>query len=213
MKKISRLQYITTSAILARQACEAGVDWIQLRLKNTTYEAYKAIALEVQEVCKQYNATFIINDNVSLALDIGASGVHIGKTDMPPAKARALLGNDFILGCTANTLEDMIALSQGPADYIGLGPYRFTTTKENLSPIIGLEGYRRLFEQLKEQNISVPPVVGIGGIQRADVVPLLNTGLHGIAVSGAISAAGSVTEAAAALVTVCREHINAYAVV
>ena len=196
MKQISKLHYITTSAQLAEQACKAGVNWVQLRLKNLTYDAYKGLALDVQSVCQQYNATFIINDNVSLALDIGADGVHIGKEDMPPSKARAILGNDFIIGCTANTIEDIILLSQGPADYIGLGPYRFTATKEKLSPIIGLDGYQAIFSLLKHIPATIPPVIGIGGIQQEDMDTLLASALHGVAVSGAISNASSVTEAA-----------------
>ncbi len=81
MKAISKLHYITTNASMAEQACAGGVDWIQLRLKNVSYDEYKTVALEVQAVCKKYNATFIINDNIKLALDLGADGVHVGKED------------------------------------------------------------------------------------------------------------------------------------
>ncbi|PZF71466.1 thiamine phosphate synthase [Taibaiella soli] len=187
MKKISRLQYITTDASLAEKACIGGAKWIQLRLKNVNYEAYLETAKEVQLVCEQYNAIFIVNDNVSLALETGAHGVHLGKEDMPPAKARDLLGDDFIIGSTANTIEDIIRLSKEPINYIGLGPFRFTKTKENLSPVIGLEGYEAIFAALNKQNIQHPPIVGIGGIETDDIAALLQTGLYGIAVSGIIS--------------------------
>ncbi|WP_070415554.1 thiamine phosphate synthase [Asinibacterium sp. OR53] len=206
MKQISKLQYITTSADLARMACEAGVDWIQLRLKNITYEAYKTTALDVLAVCREHQAKLIINDNVSLALDIGADGVHIGKEDMPLSKARAILGNDYIIGCTANTLEDLRKIAKGPADYIGLGPYRFTTTKEKLSPVLGLQGYHTLFEQLIQEGLVIPPVVGIGGICAEDVPLLLETGLHGVAVSAAISQAPKVKKVARAFVELCNHH-------
>jgi len=205
MKQISKLHYITTSAQLTEQACKGGVNWIQLRLKDIDYAAHKAIALEVQKVCKQYGATFIINDNVALALDIQADGVHIGKEDMPAAEARALLGNDFIIGSTSNTLDDIIRLSQEPVDYIGLGPFRFTVTKQKLSPVLGWEGYRNIFNQLKSMAITVPPVVGIGGVDKADVPALLATGLQGLAISGAISNAPNVTGAAIAFVGLCNE--------
>lgn len=187
MKNISRLQYITTSASLAEKACMGGARWIQLRLKNVNYEEYLETAKEVQQICKEYNAVLIVNDNVSLALETGATGVHLGKEDMPPAKARELLGEDFIIGSTANTVEDIIRLSKEPINYIGLGPFRFTKTKENLSPVIGLNGYEEIFEALHKQNIQHPPIVGIGGIEPDDIAGLMQTGLHGIAVSGVIA--------------------------
>lgn len=199
MSVISKLHYITTSPILAEQACLGGVDWIQLRLKNVTYADYYAIAAEVKAVCKQYGATFIINDNAALALDINADGVHLGKKDMSPDVARKLIGSNFIIGATANTIEDVVRLSAMPIDYIGLGPYRFTNTKENLSPILGLEGYTHIFDTLAAHNTTTPPVIGIGGVTGGDISHLLATGLYGIAVSGAISAAADVTGAAIAL--------------
>jgi thiamine-phosphate pyrophosphorylase len=196
MKKVSRLHYITTTPLLAEQACSGGVDWVQLRLKNISYEAYREIALEAQAICKQYNATFIINDNVQLALEIGADGVHIGKEDMRPEEARALLGEGFIIGCTANTADDVIQLSAMPIDYIGLGPFRFTNTKEKLSPVMGLEGYKKVFASVQETSRDIPPVIAIGGITENDIAELMTTGVYGIAVSGAISNAADVSKAA-----------------
>lgn len=187
---------ICTDADTAAQACAGGVDWIQLRLKNVDYDQYKQVALQVQQVCRKYNATFIINDNVALAKDINADGVHIGKDDMHPAEARKLLGDDIIIGCTANTAEDIIRLSDLGIEYIGLGPFRFTTTKEKLSPVLGLDGYNGIFEYLVERNLDYPPIVGIGGVTEDDVPSLLATGLHGIAVSGAIAKARDITATA-----------------
>ncbi|MDE3235793.1 MAG: thiamine phosphate synthase [Bacteroidota bacterium] len=200
---MEKLQFITTTAALAEEACKGGVRWVQLRLKNVDYNTYKTEALQVQEVCRQYGATFIIDDNVELAADIKADGVHIGKEDMPLKEARELLGNHFIIGCTCNTLEDVISIAHGPADYIGLGPYRFTTTKQKLSPILGLEGYQNIFNALQQKGITVPPVIGIGGIEAADVPALLQTGLRGVAVSGAISNEKDIRLAAQQFVSLC----------
>lgn len=196
MKNISKLHYITTDPHHAEQACKGGVSWVQLRLKNVPYDTYYSVARQVQQVCKKYNATFIINDNVHLALDIKADGVHIGKDDMPPAEARQLLGDNFIIGCTANTLEDIIRLASQPIDYIGLGPYRFTTTKEKLSPVLGLEGYRSIRQQLQQARITCPPIIAIGGILSYDIPLLFNAGANGIAVSGAIHNAGDIAATA-----------------
>ena len=197
MKSISRLQFITTNARLAELACIGGVDWIQLRLKNVSYDEFKAIAMEVQGVCIQYNATFIINDNVKLAFDIDADGVHVGKEDpLLPEDIKEIAARNCIIGCTANTIEDIIHLSGKPVSYIGLGPFRFTATKQNLSPLLGIDGYKNIFTQLAEKEITAPPVIGIGGITHDDVPSLLSTGLYGIAVSGAISNATDVSAAA-----------------
>jgi thiamine-phosphate pyrophosphorylase len=206
MKQISKLHYITTGPQLAEKACRGGIDWIQLRVKEIPYNDYRAVAREVQAVCAVYSCTFIINDNVELALELQADGVHIGREDMPPAAARDLLQGDFIIGATANTLEDIIRLSGQPVDYIGLGPYRFTSTKKKLSPILGAEGYTAIFTQLQAMAIPVPPVVGIGGITEADMAVLAATGLHGVAVSGSISAAPLVPEKAGAFRTLCEQH-------
>lgn len=187
MKQISKLQYITTSTIQTEQACDVGVDWVQLRLKNISFEEYKAIAIQVQAVCKRYGAKLIINDNVYVAMAIHADGVHLGKEDMSYAEARLLLGDDYIIGGSTNTIDDIIQLSQEPIDYLGLGPFRFTSTKEKLNPIVGLEGYQQIVNELKNKSVSVPPLVGIGGIEEQDVADILSAGLYGIAVSGAIS--------------------------
>ncbi len=200
MRQISKLQYITTSPELAEQACKGGVDWIQLRLKNIAYDDYKAVALETLAVCRAYDATLIINDNIELALAIDADGVHVGKTDPLPVDCVAELHKrGGILGCTANTIDDIQSIVERNASYIGLGPFRFTTTKQNLSPVLGIEGYRQIFDRLNELSISYPPIVGIGGIVADDIADLMKTGLHGVAVSGAITNAADVVAAAKSL--------------
>ena len=190
---ISSFHYIVTQPEQAAVACSAGADWIQLRLKNKPYEDWKAIAQETQAVCQASGARLIINDNPHLAGEIGADGVHLGKEDMPLAQARKLVGSEVIIGGTANTLEDIVQHYQSGADYIGLGPYRFTTTKEKLSPILGLAGYKGIMEALQQQGISIP-IIAIGGITQPDVPLLRQVGVHGIAVSSAVSAAADPAE-------------------
>jgi thiamine-phosphate pyrophosphorylase len=192
---ISNLHYITTTAQAAELACRGGVRWVQLRVKNLPAAEWRQRALEVQAVCRRHGATLIINDNPALALAIGADGVHLGQQDMPPAEARALLGPGFIIGGTANTFADIERLAAAGVDYIGLGPFRFTTTKEKLSPILGLVGYAELLAQCRAAGLAVP-IVGIGGVALADVAALLATGLHGVAVSGAIGRAAEPAAAA-----------------
>jgi thiamine-phosphate pyrophosphorylase len=197
MKTISKLQFITTNATAAELACKGGVDWIQLRLKNVSYEEYRNEALKVQEVCKKYGATLIINDLPKLAMDIKADGVHVGKDDiLTQEDIDALLEGGYIIGCTTNTIEDILHFVGKPVNYLGLGPFRFTKTKNNLSPVLGIEGYKKIFSALKQGFADHPPIVAIGGITVADVPELFTTGIHSIAVSGAISNAEDVTVAA-----------------
>jgi thiamine-phosphate pyrophosphorylase len=113
--------------------------------------------------------------------------VHLGKSDMTPVDARQLLGFDFIIGGTANTFEDLMHLIENGVDYIGLGPFRFTTTKKKLSPTLGLEGYQSIFKKMEEADIHFP-IVAIGGILEADIPTLKSKGVQGIALAGAIVA-------------------------
>jgi thiamine-phosphate pyrophosphorylase len=198
--KISNLHYITTTAHAAELACRGGVRWVQLRVKNLSAAAWQQRALDVQAVCRHHGATLIINDNPALALALGADGVHLGKQDMNPAEARALLGPGFIIGGTANTFADIEGLVAAGVDYIGLGPFRFTATKEKLSPILGLVGYTEIMAQYRAAGFTTP-IVGIGGVELADIPALRAAGLHGVAVSGAIGSAADPTDAARLFVT------------
>ncbi len=193
--KISNLHYITTDAQAAELACRGGVRWVQLRVKNLPAAEWRQRALDVQAVCRHHGATLIINDNPALAREIGADGVHLGQQDMPPAEARALLGSKFLIGGTANTFADIEGLVAAGVDYVGLGPFRFTVTKEKLSPILGLAGYAEILGQCRAADFAVP-IIGIGGVGLADVAALLATGLHGVAVSGAIGSAANPAAAA-----------------
>ena len=166
-------------------ALEGGCRWIQLRMKDATDDEVRPIAIKAQQLCRQYHATFIIDDRVALVRELGADGVHLGKNDMPIREARQLLGPDFIIGGTANTFEDAKAHYEASADYIGCGPFRFTTTKKKLAPVLGLEGYRSIIHQIREAGIDIP-VVAIGGITKADIPAILQTGITGIALSGTV---------------------------
>ena len=176
-----------------REALAGGCKWIQLRMKGATDEEVRPIALKVKEWCKEQNATFLIDDRVQLVKELQIDGVHLGKNDMPIAEARKILGDDFIIGGTANTFEDIKAHYEAGADYIGCGPFRFTTTKQKLSPILGADGYRRIVSQMKLHHITIP-IVAIGGILSSDIPDVMATGVSGIAVSGAILNADSPVE-------------------
>ena len=171
-------------------ALEGGCKWIQLRMKETSTEEIIPIAKEAKAMCHKYGATFIIDDHVELVKQIEADGVHLGKNDMPIPEARKLLGRNYIIGGTANSFEDVQKHYENGADYIGCGPFRFTTTKKNLSPVLGLEGYQRIVSQMKEAGINLP-LVAIGGITRDDLPSLMQTGITGIALSGSILRAES----------------------
>ena len=170
----------------ARIALEGGCRWVQLRMKEASEELLEETALAVQRMCREHGATFIIDDNVALVKRIGADGVHLGKNDMPIAEARKILGNDLIIGSTVNTFEDIAnTLHTAPPDYFGCGPYRYTTTKQNLAPTLGVEGYRAIVEQMRKHNISIP-IVAIGGIGKEDIPAIMACGVSGIALSGSI---------------------------
>lgn len=166
-------------------ALKGGCRWVQLRMKDASDEEFIATAEKVRRMCSEYNATFIIDDRVKLVKAVGADGVHLGKNDMPVDEARKILGNEYIIGGTANTIDDVERLYLAGADYIGCGPFRFTTTKKNLSPMLGAEGYKKITCGMRQRGIALP-IVAIGGIMPQDVQGIMDTGVSGIAVSGAV---------------------------
>lgn len=169
----------------AKLALQGGCRWIQLRMKDAIEIDFLRAAKKIRRLCDEYHATFILDDHVEWVGLTGADGVHLGKNDMPVDEARKMLGRNKIIGGTANTFEDVERLSRQEADYIGCGPFRFTTTKKNLSPVLGLEGYRDITAQMKDHDIQLP-IVAIGGILHQDIPAIMQTGVTGIAVSGAI---------------------------
>ena len=166
-----------TEAVLS----QGRADIVQLRMKNAPKSLLLSTAREIQVLCRNYGVPLIINDNVEVARAIGADGVHLGKEDMSPTLARELLGDAVLIGRTCNTREDLRAALAQPIDYVGVGPFRFTQTKERLAPILGIEGYRDL--HLADYPL---PAYAIGGI-RPDEAPLFDAlGIYGIAMSGAL---------------------------
>ena len=188
-----------------RIALEGGCRWIQLRMKEVSPEEIIPIAKEAMAMCRKYGATFIIDDHVELVKLLGADGVHLGKNDMPISEARRILGKDFIIGGTANTFEDVRMHAEAGADYIGCGPFRFTTTKKNLSPVLGLEGYTDIVSKMKSEGINLP-IVAIGGITKEDIPSLMKTGITGIAISGSVLRAENPIEEMKTIITICHSE-------
>ncbi|MCD0475929.1 thiamine phosphate synthase [Flavobacterium sp. EDS] len=188
----NKLQYISQGNTIEEQlyniheALDNGCDWIQMRFKNQSVKNSFALAEAVKFLCEEYLANFIVNDNVYLAQQIAADGVHLGLSDTKIEEARAVLGNTKIIGGTANTFEDILNHIQNGCDYVGLGPLRFTKTKEKLSPILGFEGYYEILQKLKANHLEIP-IYAIGGIIIDDIDKLIETGIYGVAVSGVIT--------------------------
>lgn len=179
----NRLQYITASYEHMQSALDAGCTWVQLRCKDIAERDYCTLAIRSKLLCERYKAILIVNDSVAVTQYAGADGVHLGLEDESIHIARSILGPDKIIGGTANTLAHLQQRIVEGCNYIGLGPFRFTTTKQRLSPILGLEGYQSLLAAMDRPL----PVYAIGGIQVEDVPALLDAGVYGVAVSGGIT--------------------------
>ena len=190
-----------------RMALEGGCRWVQLRMKEASEEEFLAAAREAAALCRDYQATLILDDRVEMVKPVGANGVHLGRNDMPVDKARQLLGADCVIGGTANTIEDVRRLHRQGADYIGCGPYRFTTTKQRLAPVLGLEGYRAIVQAMEAEGIRLP-FVAIGGITRTDIQPLMQTGISGVAISGGILAAANPVEETREIIRLLEQSIQ-----
>lgn len=190
---MEKLQYISQGSTKEEQelniykALDAGVKWIQVRWKNASELELIGLCEKAQLLCADYKAICIINDHVKLAKDINADGVHLGLNDCSILEARHILGTDKIIGGTANTLEDVLQRMSEPCNYIGLGPLRFTSTKEKLSPILGFEGYQHLIQYLEERSFDLPKIFAIGGVRLDDIELLQQIGIYGVAVSGQIT--------------------------
>jgi thiamine-phosphate pyrophosphorylase len=188
----SKIHYISQGTTALQQlnaiksALDAGCNWVQLRYKNRREHEVLKLAQQVKKVIENYNCTYIINDYTHIAKAVDADGIHLGLDDMAVHQAREIIGLDKIIGGTANTLAHVMQRYKEECSYIGLGPYRFTTTKEKLSPILGLEGYTYIMQKLKELYIATP-IYAIGGIEEYDLPPILQTGIYGVAVSGLIT--------------------------
>ncbi len=162
-----------------KKACVSGAELVQLRLKNLDEATLLKTAEIAREITANYHTRLIINDHYKIAKAVKADGVHLGKNDTCPRVAKKHLYPWQLVGGTANSLQDCQDLIEKKVAYIGLGPFRFTATKNNLSPILGLNGYASLLNSLKTKT----PIIAIGGITINDVPEILGTGVYGIAVS------------------------------
>ena len=164
----------------ARQAAQAGVTCVQLRAPNWSTQALVDCGLKLKRVLSPYGVPLIVNNDVKAAEIIGASGVHVGQSDMNPRKARALLGKDAVIGLSITRYEEIGTLDPTVVDYAGVGPVYATSTKKDAAPAMGPDVLRRIIE-----NLSVP-VVAIGGIGVAQAPEMRGAGARGIAVVSAI---------------------------
>lgn len=200
MKYIEKFQYITrdiphlTHIEQVQNACEAGAKWIQYRClsKNDTELLYDINA--IAEICDDWGTTLIVTNHIHLNGKADVQGFHIENIDADFTTLRKQVGDDITLGGSANTLENLIRLANESVDYAGFGPFAITETKPNDYPLLGIEGYVSAMIQLNDLNIEMP-VLAVGGIKIYDVEALMQTGIYGIAVSGAINFAEDFIEA------------------
>lgn len=190
---MEKLQYISQGntqqeqELCIRKALDNGIKWVQVRWKNAPENELISLCEVSKQLCLEYQSVCIINDHVQIAKEIDADGVHLGLNDSSIEEARLILGENKIIGGTANTLSDVIQRIRESCDYIGLGPLRFTTTKEKLSPVLGFEGYQNIIDGLREKSIDVPKIFAIGSVSLEDILPLQESGIYGVAVSGLIT--------------------------
>ena len=183
------------------QAMKGGVTFIQLREKKLSYDEFLSEARQIKKITDAYKVPFVINDNVKVAIASGADGVHIGQGDMPVAKARKMIGNEKILGVSAQTVAQAIKAEQDGADYLGVGAVFSTSTK--------LDADALSLETLSDicKNVSIP-VVAIGGINENNILQLSGTGIDGVAVVSAIFAKDDITQASLELLTLSKQIVK-----
>ena len=192
----------------AEAVLRGGCRWVQLRMKDASDEEFLSAGRKLAELCRSFGARLILDDRVRLVEELGADGVHVGKNDMPVDEVHRLLGPGRIVGATANSFADIEAAAARGADYIGLGPFRFTSTKQKLSPILGLEGYRSVMSACRDAGI-VLPVVAIGGITAEDIPGIMAAGVHGIAVSGGLLRAEDTSAETCRMLDMLQEYADA----
>jgi thiamine-phosphate pyrophosphorylase len=196
-----RLQFLTLDASplahpeQARAALRGGVRWIQVRAKGRPEAEWVALARAVVELCREHGATCVVNDSPRVARLAGADGVHLGAEDATPAEARRELGEAAIVGATLNFPAHLDRLGATRVDYVGVGPFRPTTSKAKLAPVHSADSLAALIVAAAPR-----PAFAIGGVTAADFPAVRALGAHGIAVSGAIALAADPEAAARALV-------------
>ena len=201
MKKfIEKLQFIThdieqhTHIEQAQIACEAGAKWIQYRCLTKTDDELLEDINVIAEICDDWGATLIVTDHIHLNGKADIQGFHIEDMDADFKQLREELGEAITIGGSSNTVEGLLRIAAEGADYAGFGPFKVTTTKPNNAPLLGIEGYAKAMNVLKQQNIDLP-VLAVGGVTLDDIDDLLKTGIFGIAASSAINQAENMREA------------------
>lgn len=184
---------VEETMVQAAKAYEGGCRWVQVRMKEASTNDRVEATRRIMSECPEMLVT--IDDDCEAVRKSGAHGVHLGKEDLSTVKARKIVGEAAIIGRTANTFEDVLRIAgEGGVDYLGVGPLRFTTTKKRLAPSLGFAGYASIADQMRKHGIHLP-FLAIGGITTADIPLLLDAGVDGIAVSGAINKASDPIEA------------------
>jgi len=188
--KLPRIQFITqesercTHLDCVNWFCQGGAKFIQLRLKVNETDRRLELAREAKEICEDFGALLIVNDYVELAVQVSAAGVHLGRLDRHPEEAREILGDEILIGATVNSEQDIARLKGSRIDYVGLGPLRFTSTKQNLSAPLGFEGIVDLLGKIGSE-LRVP-AYAIGGVAYSDLLRLESLGVYGAAISSAV---------------------------
>lgn len=179
---------------------ESGATFIQLREKNLDFDSFVAEGKEIRRITSKYRIPFVINDNIKVALAVGADGVHVGQKDLEAKKCRELIGDDKILGVSAQTKEQALLAEKNGADYIGVGAVFETSTKTDARPVS--------FETLKEICSSVSiPVIAIGGINEDNILKLKGSNIDGVAVISAVFAARDKKRAVKSLLSLSKEAV------
>ncbi len=174
------------------KALKGGVSFLQIREKNLDYEAYLSLSIQVRKAARAFDVPFVVNDDVRVAEEAGADGVHIGQSDTGLSKARQALGEDAIIGVSVQTLEQAITAQRGGADYLGVGAVFKTSTKKD-ALAVSKETLAAICQRVKI------PVVAIGGIDEKNIAELSGCGLSGVAVVSALFAKEDIKGAACAL--------------
>lgn len=184
------------------EALKGGATLIQLREKEMNQEEFQEEALSIKQLCKKYGVPFIINDNVEIAIKCGADGIHVGQHDMQAQNVRELIGDDMILGVSAQTVEQALTAQKNGADYLGVGAV-FTTSTKLDADTVAHETVREICDA-----VSIP-VVAIGGIYKHNILNLSGTGVDGVALVSAIFASENIENECKELLALSKEMVGA----
>ncbi len=175
---------------IARMAYEGGADVVQLRMKNASKEDMLRDALKIKEIADDFNKFFIVNDNIEVAIESEADGVHLGQSDMPLEKAVEMIDYDRIIGISVTTVKEALKAEAGGASYVGVGSIFATSTKPDAAQSLGLDAIYTI-----RQAVDIP-IVAIGGINQGNIQSVIKAGADCAAVVSAVVAQDDVKKAA-----------------